>query len=90
MDVKRNIRTWKKHLFLDISSTKNDTFVSTALQVHQNPHQRSILTVVSATSAPLFQPLHHQQIFCHFSRLSCELLYMINSSHGKQETFLYE
>jgi hypothetical protein len=50
MDVKRNtcdIRTWKKHLFLDISSTNIDTLAPS----RRNPQRRSLFTVVSATSA---------------------------------------
>jgi hypothetical protein len=69
MEIKRkacDIQTWKKHLFLDISSTNIDTLVpSIALPVRRIPQQRSLLTVVSATSAPPFQPLRHQQNVCH-------------------------
>jgi hypothetical protein len=36
-----------------------------ALAVRRNPQHRSLLTVVSATSAPPFQPLRHQRNFCH-------------------------
>jgi hypothetical protein len=53
MDIKRktyDTRTWKKkHLFLEISST---TDCPIALRLRRNPQHRSLLTVVSATSAP--------------------------------------
>jgi hypothetical protein len=42
MDIKRKTRdipTWKKHLFLDISSTNNDTLVSLPLSPPQIPHE---------------------------------------------------
>jgi hypothetical protein len=46
-----DIRAWKKHLFLDISSTNIDTLVPLLLPVRRNPQHRNILTVVSVTSA---------------------------------------
>jgi hypothetical protein len=36
-----------------------------ALPVRRNPQHRSLLTVVSANSAPPFQPLRHQRNVCH-------------------------
>jgi hypothetical protein len=36
-----------------------------ALPVRRNPQHRSLLTVVSAISAPPFQPLRHQRYVCH-------------------------
>jgi hypothetical protein len=36
-----------------------------ALPVRRKPQHRSLLTLVSATSAPPFQPLRHQRIVCH-------------------------
>jgi hypothetical protein len=65
MDIKRkicDIQTWKKHLFLNISSTNTCPI---ALPVHCNPQHRIILTVVSATSIPPFQHLRHQGNVCH-------------------------
>jgi hypothetical protein len=35
-----------------------------ALPVRRNPRHRSLLTVVSATSAPPFQPLRHERNLC--------------------------
>jgi hypothetical protein len=43
-----DIRTWEKYLFLDISSTN---ICPIALPVLRNQQHRSLLTVVSATSA---------------------------------------
>jgi hypothetical protein len=82
----RDIRTWQKHLFLDISST----YIDKHLPVRRSPQHGSILTVVSATSAPPFKPLRHKWNVCHVSRPSCEPLYMANTSLHKQETFLFE
>jgi hypothetical protein len=68
MDIKRktcDIRTWKKHLFLDISSTNIDTVVLLLYQCVESPQHRSLLTVVSAISPPPFQPLRHQLNACH-------------------------
>jgi hypothetical protein len=57
-----------------------------ALLVRRNRQHRSLLTVVSTTSVPPFQPLRHQRA----KRLpvTCEPLYATNTSHRKQETFL--
>jgi uncharacterized protein (DUF2225 family) len=59
MDIKHktcDIRTWKKELFLDISS---NNIVPSLYQCVCH------LTVVSATFIPPFQPLSHQQNVCH-------------------------
>jgi hypothetical protein len=58
--------------------------------MRQNPRHRSLLIVISATSWLPFQPLHHQRNICYVSWPSCEPLYATNTSHHKQETFLYE
>jgi hypothetical protein len=39
----------KKHLYLDISSTNNDTLVPSLCHVRRNLQHRSLLTVISAT-----------------------------------------
>jgi hypothetical protein len=54
------------------------------------PTAWSLLSVVSATFAPPFQPLRHQQNVWHVSRPICEKLYATNTSHCKQETLIYE
>jgi hypothetical protein len=64
-----------------------------SLPVHWNPQHRSLLTVVSATSAPLFNLFVVNETFAikaAISRLYCEPLYVTNTSHRKQETFLEE
>jgi hypothetical protein len=58
-----DIRTWKKHLLCDISSTNIGCPI--ALPEHRNPQPKILLTVVSAISALLFQPLCHQLNVCH-------------------------
>jgi hypothetical protein len=70
-----------KALFRDISFTNTDTLVPSLYQT-----ERSLLSVVSATSAPPFQTLRYQRNVCHpfvnrFTR---------HTSHRKQETFIYE
>jgi hypothetical protein len=67
MDIKHkicDIRTWKKHLSLDISSTNIDTLVPSLCQGVETCSTEVFLTVASATSAPPFQ-LHHQRNICH-------------------------
>jgi hypothetical protein len=63
MDIERktcDLRTWKRHLFLDISS--NTCHI--ALPVRRNLQNRSLLTVVSVTSAPPIQLfISHQGVF---------------------------
>jgi hypothetical protein len=95
MDIKRktcDIRSWKKHSFLDISSTNNDTFV---LSLYQCFETRSIEIIWL-----LSQPLPHLLLDLFFisetfttkkaiSRPNFELLYATNISHRKQETSLY-
>jgi hypothetical protein len=67
MDIKRktyDIRTWKKYLFLDISSTNIDTLVQSLYQCVATRCIEVFLTV-SATSAFPFQPLRHERNVCH-------------------------
>jgi hypothetical protein len=92
MDIKRktyDIQTWKKHLLLGTFSTNIDTLVPSLYQCVET-RSRSILIVVSATSAPPFQPLRHQRNVCHVYLPSFEPLYATNTSHRKHGTFLYE
>jgi hypothetical protein len=59
-----------------------------ALLVRRNPQHRSLLTLVSATSVPgrsSYATFERLQI----SRPSCEPVYATNTSHCKQETFLW-
>jgi hypothetical protein len=81
------IRTWEKYLFLDISSTYIDTLI------------QSLYQCVETRRIEVVWLLSH---FCHFctsvstsssaKRLPpiCEPFYATNTSHRKQETFLYE
>jgi hypothetical protein len=89
MDVKRktcDIRTWKKHLFLDISLTNIDTLVPSLYQCVKT-RSIEVFWVASATSAPPFQPLRHQRNVCYpvVNRFTRKTLL-----HRKQETLLYE
>jgi hypothetical protein len=54
-----------------------------ALPARRNQQHRSILTVVSATSAPPFQPLRHQRNVCHrvVNRFTRQTLPTVNRKH---------
>jgi hypothetical protein len=93
MDIKHeicDIRTWKKQLFLDIWSTNIDILDPL---LHQ-----CVETCSLKVFWLLYQPLPH--LVGHHLRLSnvlerpprpsCDPLYATNTSHRKQETFLYE
>jgi hypothetical protein len=87
MDIKRtrktcDIRTWKKHLFPDVSSISWYT-CPIASPVRRDPQHRSLVAVVSATSAPPFQPLCHQRNVCHpvMNRLTRQTLPSVNRKH---------
>jgi hypothetical protein len=61
----------------------------TALPVRRNPQHRSFFTIFSATCAPPFHHLRLSNVLKKTSRPSREPLYATNSSHRKQEAFLY-
>jgi hypothetical protein len=89
LDIKRktcDIRTWKKYLFLDISSTNIDTFAPSLYQCFET---RSIEVFLLFS-----QSLPHLRFNLFFleriSLPSCEPLYATNTSNCKEETFLYE
>jgi hypothetical protein len=67
MDIKPktcDIRNWKKiYLFLDIYFTNTVTLVPSHYQCVRSPWHTSFLTVISATSASPFQPLHQRNVF---------------------------
>jgi hypothetical protein len=93
MDIKRktyDIWTWKKHLFLEISSTNTDTPVPSLYQCTKTCCMLSFLTVVSANSTLLFHHLQLLNVLGRISQHSCEPLYVTNTFHSKQETFLYK
>jgi hypothetical protein len=56
------------------------------LPVRRSSQHKSLLTVVSATSAPPFQPPAISETFA----AKAETLYATNTSLRKQEAFLYE
>jgi hypothetical protein len=88
MDIKLktcDIRSWKKYLFFGISSSNIDPFVS----VRRDPQRRSLLTVVSPTSAPGRASSGLSNVLERISRPSCEWLYATNTSHRKRETCIY-
>jgi hypothetical protein len=79
-----------KNLFLDISST---SIWYTVSSLYQCVETRSI-AVFWLLSQPLLHLVRHHlrlsNVLERISRRSCEPHYAINTSHSKQETFLYE
>jgi hypothetical protein len=68
MDINRktcNIRTWEKHLFLDISSIDIDILVPSLYQYFETC-SIEVFWLVSANSVPPFQPLRRQRNVCTF------------------------
>jgi hypothetical protein len=83
MDIDRKtcaIRTWRKSLFLDISSTNIDIIVPS---LYQYVETRSLLILVSAISATPFHHLRLSNVLERISRPSCESLYATDTSHRK-------
>jgi hypothetical protein len=91
MNIKRKtyyILTWKKYLFIDISSTNIDTLVSS---LNQGVETDGVEVFWLSQPRPQLRSiLRHQRNVCHVSRPSSEPLYSTNTSHSKQEIFLYE
>jgi hypothetical protein len=86
MDIKCktcDIRTCKKHLFLDTSITNIDTLAPLLYQCVETRSIEVFLTVVSDTSAPLFQPRRHQRNICHrvVNRFTWQTLPTLNRKH---------
>jgi hypothetical protein len=86
-----DIRTWEKHLFLDISTTTNIYTLVPSLYLCVRTRSIEVFWLLS-------QPLphlvgHHLRIsnaVDKISRPGCEPLYATNTSHSKRETFLCE
>jgi hypothetical protein len=92
MDIKRKtcgIQTWGKETFISrhILHQHWDT-CPISLPMRRNPKHRSLLTVVSANSAPPFRHLLISKVHERISRPSREPLYATNTSRRKQETLL--
>jgi hypothetical protein len=85
-----DIRTWKNSFITRHIMHQHWYTFPIPLPVCRNPQQRSFLTVVLATSALPFQPHKTSANLCHVSRPSSGPLYATNTSHRKQETFVYE
>jgi hypothetical protein len=85
MDIKRktcDIRTWKICISR-ISSTNIDTLVPSLYQCVETRSMEVFLTVASAISSPLFQPLRHQRNVCHrvVNRFTRQTLPTVNRKH---------
>jgi hypothetical protein len=68
MDIKCktcDVRTWKKTFISRHNFHQHWYICPIALPVLRNPQHKTLLTLVSATSAPPFQPLSHQRNVFH-------------------------
>jgi hypothetical protein len=93
MAIKRkscDIRTWKKHLFLDISSTNINTLVLSLYQCFETLSTKVFWLLPQSLPHLVGHRLRLSNVLEKISRPSCELLKATNTSHSKQETFLYE
>jgi hypothetical protein len=90
MDIKcktGDIRTWKKRLFVYISSTNVDTLAPLLYQcVKTRSKEVSFDCCLSHFQTSISTSLSSAKRLAP----SLEPLYATNTSHGKQETFLYE
>jgi hypothetical protein len=75
----------KKHLFLDISSTNTDTPAPRCTSVLKPTEYKSFDFYVNH-----FRTSDFYLFISEISATKVELLYATNTSHRKQETFLYE
>jgi hypothetical protein len=85
MDIKRktcDIWNWKKTLF-SRHNLCHHWYTSHCFASVFYPQHRSLLTVLSATSAPLYQPLRHQRNVCHpvVNRFTWQTLPTVNRKH---------
>jgi hypothetical protein len=86
MDIKRktcDIQNWNK-IFISLHILHQHWYTCPiALPLRRNPQHISVLTVVSATSAPPFQPLRHQRNVCDstVNRFTRQTLSTINRKH---------
>jgi hypothetical protein len=76
----------KKHLFLDVFFSSINTLVVSLCHCAETRSIEVILTVVSGTSKSPFQLSSSVKYFPPI----CEPLYVTNTSHHKQQTFIYE
>jgi hypothetical protein len=85
MDIKRkicDIRTWERNIYF--STYPPPTLIHLSHRpVRRNPQHISLLTVVSATSAPPFQPLRHHRNVGHtvLNRFTRQTLPTVNRKH---------
>jgi hypothetical protein len=93
-----------KHETYDIRTLKKKTFISRhilhqhwytcpiPLPVRRNPQHISLLSVVSATYAPPFQPLRYQRNVCHpvANRFTWQKLHTVNKKHFFMNIFCIE
>jgi hypothetical protein len=82
-----DIRTWKEHLFLDISSTNIDTLVPS---LYHCVETRSIEVFVSVPFVLPFQPPRHQRNMFHVYRPSCEQLTRQTLPTVNRKKFIYK
>jgi hypothetical protein len=86
MDIKRKTcdnSKLEKNIYFSTYPPPTLIHLSIALQVRRNLQHRNLLTVVSATFAPPFQPLRHQRNVYHpvVNRFTRQTLPTINRKH---------
>jgi hypothetical protein len=91
-NVKHVIIELKKKLISPHNLHKHWYTCPIALPVHRNSQHRSLLTVVSATSTPPFQPLRHQRNVFHpvVNRFTRQTLLTVNRKHFFMNGFCIE
>jgi hypothetical protein len=90
MEIKRktcDIRTRKKHLFLDISSTNIDTIVPSLYQCVEIRRMEVFWLLSHSLPNLVGHHLRFSNVLERISQPSCELLYAKNTYHRKQENF---
>jgi hypothetical protein len=86
LDIKRktcDIQTWKKKAFISWHILHQHWYTCPiALPVRRNQQRGSLLTVVSVTFAPPFQPRHQRSVFHQFvNRFTRQTLPTVNRKH---------
>jgi hypothetical protein len=82
IECKSAIRTWIKHLFLDIFSTNSDTLVPSLYQCFE--------TCSIEVSWPLLHLHFNLFVISKMFAPKVELLYATNTSQHQQQTYLSE
>jgi hypothetical protein len=80
----------EKNFYFSTCPTPTLIHFSHRLTSASKPAAEKFLTVVSVTSAPPFPHFRLSNVLERIYRTNCDSLYTTDTSHLKQETFLYE